>query len=58
MSLQCHDTAFQLGTPGTGALLYPQPLRLRIHAEPYCSPTPLGKGLKDKFAFFDVVVER
>jgi hypothetical protein len=57
MSRQCHDTVFQLGTPGTGTLLYPQPLHLRIQAEPYCSLTP-RKGIERKLHFFDVVVER
>lgn len=40
-----------LGTPGTATLLYPQPLDLRIQAEPYSSLTPLGKGLKERVAF-------
>jgi hypothetical protein len=43
MSRQCQDTAFNLGTPGTASLLYPQLA---------CSLTPLGKGVKDKVTFF------
>lgn len=46
MSQHCHDTAFNLGTPGTATSLYPQPPDLRTQAEPYGGLTLLGNGLK------------